>query len=79
MLIKGSLPFSYAISVVNMDALRNHLTNFTVSLDYYDEFDKLEDELEWCLNNFFKYDEESLLDFLIEKENFVLYNDKLVK
>ena len=56
------------------------MTKFSISLDYYDEFDKLEDDMEECLNNFFKYDEENLLNFLVNNENFVLIdNNKLVK
>lgn len=80
MLIKKELPFSYALSVVDMEALRDHMTKLTISLDYYDEFDKLEDDMEECLNNFFRYDEENLLNFLINNENFILMNNnKLVK
>ena len=80
MLIKKELPFSYALSVVDMEALRDYMTKFAISLDYYDEFDKLEDDMEECLNNFFKYDEENLLNFLVNNENFVLIdNNKLVK
>lgn len=80
MLIKKELPFSYALSVVDMEALRDYMTKFAISLDYYDEFDKLEDDMEECLNNFFKYDEENLLNFLVNNENFALIdNNKLVK
>lgn len=80
MLIKKELPFSYALSVVDMETLRDYMTKFAISLDYYDEFDKLEDDMEECLNNFFKYDEENLLNFLVNNENFVLIdNNKLVK
>lgn len=46
-----------------------------VQIDYYDEFDKLEDDLEECLDKFFKYDNDTLLKILIEKENFELVPD----
>ena len=72
MLLSGELDFSYAISYVDMDSLRDDMMRNVVDLDFYDEFDKLEDDLEECLEKFFKYDNEELLNILVNKEGFEL-------
>lgn len=80
MLLNGQLDYSYALSVVDMNMIREEMTSTAVSLDYYDEFDKLEDELEKCLDKYFKYNDSELLDMLIEKEGFKLIdNNRLIK
>lgn len=79
MILNGKLDFSYALYLVDMDKLRKEMEGFVVNSSFYDEFDKLEDDLEDCLNRFFKYNEEELLNFLINKENFTLIDDQLVK
>ena len=80
MLINKQLDFSYALSLVDTNKLREEMESFAINLSYYDEFDKLEDDLEECLNKFFKYNNDELYDFLINKENFTLLdNDKLIK
>lgn len=79
MILNKKLSFSYALSLVNMDALREEMTHMSVDLSFYDEFDKLEDNLEECLNKFFKYNNEELLNFLINEENFVLLDNNLIK
>ena len=41
---------------------------------------KLEDDLDECLNNFFKFTNEELLNYLTKEEDFILTNDnKLIK
>lgn len=80
MIISKKLDFSYALSFVDMNKLREEMEFFSIDLSYYDEFDKLEDDLEECLNKFFKYNDSELYDLLINKENFTLLDDdKLVK
>lgn len=79
MILNNKLSYSYALSLVDMDALRQEMSNVSVDLSFYDEFDKLEDDLEECLNKFFKFNHEELSDFLINKENFILFEDKLIK
>ena len=80
MIINNQLDFSYAISFVDMNKLREEMENLAIDLSFYDEFDKLEDDLEYCLNNFFKYNDKELYDLLINKENFALIDDnKLIK
>ena len=75
MIINGKLDFYYALLVVDMDNLRNHMIKLAIDFSYYDEFDKLEDNLEECLDKFFKYNNDELLDLLINNENFELINN----
>lgn len=80
MIISKKLDFSYALSFVDLNKLREEMENMAIDLSFYDEFDKLEDDLEECLNKFFKYNNKELYDFLVNKENFTLIdNNKLVK
>lgn len=80
MIINKKLDFSYAFSFVDMNKLREEMENIAIDLSFYDEFDKLEDDLEECLNKFFKYNDKELYDLLINKENFTLIDgNKLVK
>ena len=80
MLLNKKLDFSYALSVVDMDLLRSHMEKYSIDLSFYDEFDKLEDDLDECLNNFFKFTNEELLNYLTKEEDFILTNDnKLIK
>ena len=80
MIINRKLDFSYAFSFVDMNKLREEMENLAIDLSFYDEFDKLEDDLEYCLNKFFKYNDKELYDLLINKENFTLMDgNKLVK
>lgn len=75
MIVNGDLDFSYALLVTDIDKLRNHMIKLSVDFSYYDEFDKLEDDLAECLDNFFKYNNDELLDMLINKENFELIDN----
>ena len=80
MLLNKKLDFSYALSVVDMNLLRSHMEKYSIDLSFYDEFDKLEDDLDECLNNFFKFTNEELLNYLTKEEGFILTNDnKLIK
>lgn len=80
MILNKDLDISYALSFVDMGKLREYMEKLSIDLSLYNEFDKLEDDLEECLNNFFKYNDKELYDLLIDKENFVLTdNNKLVK
>lgn len=80
MIINKQLDFSYALSLVDTNKLRQEMESFAIDLSFYDEFDKLEDDLEECLNKFFKYNNDELYDFLISKENFTLVdNNNLIK
>ena len=80
MIINRKLDFSYAFSFVDMNKLREEMESLAIDLSFYDEFDKLEDDLEYCLNKFFKYNDKELYDLLINKENFTLMDgNKLVK
>ena len=80
MIINKQLDFSYALSLVDTNKLREEMASFAIDLSFYDEFDKLEDDLEECLNKFFKYNNDELFEFLINKENFTLVDsDKLIK
>ena len=80
MILNNKLDFSYALSFVDINKLREEMENLSIDLSFYDEYDKLEDDLEECLNKFFKYNEQELYDLLINKEGFTLVNNnKLVK
>lgn len=80
MIISKKLDFSYALSFVDINKLREEMESFAIDFSYYDEFDKLEDDLEECLNKFFRYNDSELYDLLINKENFTLIDsNKLVK
>ncbi|MEG0856530.1 MAG: hypothetical protein RSG52_08620 [Terrisporobacter sp.] len=80
MLIERKLDYSYALTTVDMDKIRTAMADQSIPIDYYDEFDKLEDDLEECVNNFFRYNEEELIEILTKKENFkIIDNIGLVK
>lgn len=70
MLLNKELDFSFAQLLVDMDELRNEMTKFTTPFHMYNEFDKLEDSLEYCLGNFCKYNSKELYDILINEKGF---------
>lgn len=78
MILNKELNFSWAELLVDIDSLRNEMTKFATPFHMYNEFDKLEDDLEYCLNNFCKYDSNTLFDFLINEKNFNIVNNELV-
>ena len=65
MIISKKLDFSYALSFVDINKLREEMESFAIDFSYYDEFDKLEDDLEECLNKFFRYNDSELYEKLI--------------
>lgn len=70
MILNGSLDFSYAQDLVDLDKLRDEMSKFSATFHIYNEFDKLEDDLEYCINKFFKYNSNELLNFLIKEKGF---------
>ncbi|MCR8745057.1 hypothetical protein [Romboutsia lituseburensis] len=72
MLLDATLDISYAQSLVDLNKLRDEMSKFSATFHMYNEFDKLEDDLEYCINNFFKYDSNELLNFLVKEKRFKL-------
>lgn len=70
MILNNSLDFSWAQFLVDTDALRIEMAKFTVPFHMYNELDKLEDDLEYCLDNFPKYTSSQLFDLLIQEYGF---------
>lgn len=75
MLLNKELDFSFAQLLVDIDRLRDEMTKFTTPFHMYNEFDKLEDNLEYCLDNFCKYNSKELYDILINEKGFNFVND----
>ena len=55
MLLKNELDISFAQDFVDLDKVREEMIMYSTPLDMYNEYDKLEDELSYCLDKFFKY------------------------
>lgn len=70
MLLKNELNISFAHELVDLEKIREEMIMYAASLDMYNEYDKLEDELEYCLNKFFKFNNDELLDFLVNNHDF---------
>lgn len=70
MILNNSLDFSWSQFLVDTDALRIEMAKFTVPFHMYNEFDKLEDDLEYCIDNFSKYTSSKLFDLLIQDYGF---------
>ena len=70
MILNNKLDFSWVELLIDMDELRNNMQKYSAEFDIYSEFDKLEDDLEECLNQFCKYTSEDLYEFLITEKNF---------
>lgn len=75
MISKNELDIEYAYKLVDMDKLRDYMIKMAVTFDYYDEFDKLEEDTRFCLDNFCKYNAFELYDFLVNEEGFELLNE----
>lgn len=75
MILNKKLDLSFAHIVIDMDALRDEMTKFTTPFHIYSEFDKLEDNLQYCLDNFFKYNSKELYDLLTNEKGFIFVND----
>lgn len=78
MIMKNELDFSYAHMIVDMDKLRTDMIKSAASFDIYNEFDKLEDDTRYCLDNFSKYNTFELYDFLITEQGFNLESDGIL-
>ena len=75
MILNNELDFTWAQTLIDMDKMRDDMVKWSIAFHMYNEFDKLEDELEDCLNKFFKYDSSSLYDFLVNEKGFKYIND----
>ena len=70
MILKNELDISFAQDFVDLDKVREEMIMYSTPLDMYNEYDKLEDELNYCLNNFFKYNNDELFNILVNDKNF---------
>lgn len=70
MILNNELDFSWAQMLIDMDEMRDDMVKWSIAFHMYSEFDKLEDELEDCLDKFFKYDSSSLYSFLVNEKEF---------
>ncbi len=70
MILNNELDFTWAQMLIDMNKMRDDMVKWSIAFHMYNEFDKLEDELEDCLNKFFKYDSSSLYEFLINEKKF---------
>ena len=75
MIVRNELDFDYAHMLVDMDKLRDDMTKMSAAFHLYDEYDKLEDDTRYCLDNFSKYNSFELYDFLVNTQGFELLND----
>ncbi|RDY24704.1 hypothetical protein CHF27_000450 [Romboutsia maritimum] len=71
MLINKELDFSWIELIVDIDMIRDYMSKFSVALNMYDEFDMIDDKLEFCIDNFCKYNSNELFDLLVNEKNFV--------
>jgi len=76
MILKNELDIDFAQDVVDLDKVREEMSMFATSFDMYNEYDKLEDELEYCLNKFFKYDNDELFNLLVNDKGFEFIENK---
>lgn len=70
MILKHELDISFAHDFVDLDKIREEMIMYSTPLDMYNEYDKLEDDLNYCLNNFFKYNNDELFNILVDEKNF---------
>ena len=76
MILDKSLPFEWVEFLVDMDTLRDEMLLLAGDLSIYSEYDKLEDETKYCLDNHCKYDSNELFDVLTKEKGFI-WDDKL--
>ena len=76
MILDKSLPFEWIEFLVDMDSLRDEMLLLAGDLSIYSEYDKLEDETKYCLDNHCKYDSNELFDVLTKEKGFI-WDDKL--
>ena len=80
MILDNKLDSSWVELLVDIDELRSNMQKYSAEFDIYSEFDKLEDDLEECLNQFCKYTSEDLYECLINEKGFnFIENVGLVK
>lgn len=70
MILENKLDISFAQDLVDLDKIREEMIMYSTPLDIYNEYDKLEDELNYCLNKFFKYNNDELFNVLINDKHF---------
>ena len=70
MLLKNELDISFAQDFVDLDKVREEMIMYSTPLDMYNEYDKLEDELSYCLDKFFKYNNDELFNVLVNDKDF---------
>jgi len=70
MILNKELDFNYAYELVDLNKLRDEMAKSFAPLKIYSELDKLEDDTKYCLDNFFKFDNDELFNFFINKNNF---------
>ena len=71
MILDKSLEFEWAEFLVDMNSLRNEMLTFAGDLNIYSEFDKLEDNTKYCLDNHCKYNSHELFDILTNEKGFL--------
>ncbi|SCH03499.1 Uncharacterised protein [uncultured Clostridium sp.] len=75
MILNKELDSSWIEFLVDIDELRSDMEKFAATFDMYNEFDKLEDSLEECIDNFCKYTSEELYDVLLNEKEFKFIDD----
>lgn len=70
MILTNKLDISFAQDLVDLDKIREEMIMYSTPLDMYNEYDKLEDELSYCLNKFFKYNNDELFNMLVNDKHF---------
>ena len=70
MILKSEISMDIVQDVIDLEKLREDMLALHTPIDMYNEYDKLEDELEYCVNNYFKYNNEELYDFLVNNKGF---------
>ena len=70
MILKEELSMDIVHDVVDLEQIRKDMLMLHTPIDMYNEYDKLEDELSYCLNKYFKYNNDELYDFLVNNKDF---------
>lgn len=78
MITRGELDFDYAHMLVDLDKLREDMAKVAASFNIYNEFDKLEDDTRYCLDNYAKYNTFELYDFLVNNQGFELVSEGIL-
>lgn len=71
MILDKSLDFKWAEFLVDLDSLRKEMLTFAGNLSIYSEFDKLEDDTRYCLDNHCKYNSQELFNILTNEKGFI--------